>query len=200
MRVFQTIVELVTAIAWPVTVGGIAFLFRREVREMLKTPLSRLKAGPIEAEWERTRIDLETSLAEVEQPSSSRTAADPRYTASPLINRRLEYLSVKAAANPAAVILDSYAIVEDVLREVLIARHVEGIERLNGIGLAARAVQSGVISPSTLESIQGVAVLRNLTAHGQAGDIDEVKARDYLSLVDGVIWTIRENSTRSQGR
>ena len=115
MRVFQTIVELVTAIAWPVTVGGIAFLFRREVRVML------------------------------------------------------------------------------------IARHVEGIERLNGIGLAARAVQSGVISPSTLESIKGVAVLRNLTAHGQAGDIDEVKARDYLSLVDGVIWTIRENSTRSQG-
>lgn len=65
--------------------------------------------------------------------------------------------------------------------------------------LARRALEAGIITPETVEAIQGVAVLRNLAAHGEQTDLSEARALDYLALIDGVLFAIRRGPAAGVG-
>lgn len=201
VSVFQSSVDLVTGLAWPAVVGVIAFMFRSEIRDLLRTPLSRLKAGPFEVEIERARVEVEAATAGAAQSPAPPAGGGSKDGDSPRtgeLTDDLQRLGEHVMVNPSAVILDGYVVVENTLRDVLSDRGINGTAQMNGVGLASRAVQTHVILPATLESVQGLAVLRNLTAHGTAGDVTPDKARDYLNLVEAVVWTIQQNAKQSQ--
>jgi hypothetical protein len=74
------------------------------------------------------------------------------------------------------------------------------VSLLGATGLARRAVQHKMITSSTAERWKGIAVLRNLSAHGRASELTEDRALDYLALVDGVLFAIRRDAKEAQGR
>ena len=65
---------------------------------------------------------------------------------------------------------------------------------LGAVRLARLALEHGLITPETENAIVGVTTLRNLAAHGRDEDISVERAMDYLALVDGVLFAIRQNS------
>lgn len=63
MSVLQFIAALVQALAWPLVVLVALLLLRPAIAELLgREGLRRLKAGPLEAEWERELIRTEAQL------------------------------------------------------------------------------------------------------------------------------------------
>lgn len=56
--------------------------------------------------------------------------------------------------------------------------------------LAKAAHRAGVISDETLEAIRGMALLRNLAAHGRAEDLTPERALDFVSLAEAVLYAL----------
>jgi hypothetical protein len=185
--------EFIAAIAWPVAVLVIAVMFRGPITEMLSGQLGRMKAGPFEVEWQRTLSEVETELGQ-EPPvvQAPPTAPDTGLSA------ELEPVASRA---PAAAVLEAYARVEGSLREVLEGRGIDEARTQRGaVGLARLAQSHGLITEETMQAIEGLSVLRNLAAHGRAGDVSPKRARDYLALADGVLFAIRQNLQRAAAR
>ena len=58
------------------------------------------------------------------------------------------------------------------------------------------ALDHGVITPEAAKAVEGITVMRNLTAHGRANEVTVERARDYLALVDAVLYTLRQKPSR----
>lgn len=55
------------------------------------------------------------------------------------------------------------------------------------------------LSPATMNAIEGLTALRNLAAHGQANDLDEVRAVEFLTMTDAVAFTLTQTTEPTHG-
>jgi hypothetical protein len=172
----QFISSLVRALAWPAAVVGLALVFRGQIAQLLEA-LRELRAGPVLARFDRV-------LAKVEREVPTEMATLPAETS---LTAELGELADEA---PDAAILEAFAQVEKRLRTILEAN---GIERINAgaQGLANIAAVRGLISPETHKAVDGIAVLRNLAAHGR-GMVTPDRAREYLALVDAILFSLQQ--------
>lgn len=182
----QFIASLVNSLAWPLAVVVIALVFRVQIRRLMTGQLRRLRAGPVEMEFDRLLSEVGVELV-----APKTTAASAGGGGSPLID---EFADV-AAVSPLAAVLDGHGAVEQALRELIAqvdpdqARHNVGTARLTSTALA-----KGLITPETAKAVEGITVMRNLAAHGRANEVTPERARDYLALVDAVLFTIRQGT------
>jgi hypothetical protein len=197
----QLIASLVSSLAWPVAVVAIAVVFRRQVVQLLTAgPLKRLKAGPVEFEWDRLIAEAE---AKVElAPREEQSAAD---------NQRLEWRTTSdaesvtlteefgslAKAAPSGAVLEAFGRVEQDLRARL---EVAGRKpsAVGAVALARVAKEAGLITAQSAEAVEGAAILRNLAAH-RPEEVTPAIALDYLALVDGVLFTLRSGGKNQPG-
>ena len=101
-----------------------------------------------------------------------------------------EELSRLAEIAPGAAIVTAYHRIEDRLVEMLDSPGVPSYRGVNGRTLAGVARQRGLISGETVAAIEGLSVLRDLSAH--TGDNTSTdRARDYLVLADAVLYALR---------
>lgn len=94
---------------------------------------------------------------------------------------------------PSAVILESFARLEKVLRDALETdiRDGQAARRFTSAReLARRAVKRGFITLSEAAALDDVAVLRNLIAHGRTTDLDADRALSYAAIVRQLINSI----------
>jgi hypothetical protein len=184
--------EFISSVAWPVTILVIALLFRKSITDMLSGQLlTRMKAGPFEANWERGVSEVEAELRQTVPP-------DERPPAEGLIAE----LASLAERSPATAVLEAYARVEQELRRIAGSPPVDphlDLDRLGAHTLAQVARQGGRLSDQTVQAVEGLSVLRNLAAHGRAGDLTPERAMDYLALVDGVLYAIRRERQSAGG-
>lgn len=96
-----------------------------------------------------------------------------------------------AEVSPQAAVLEAYKRIEVRLAEVLASAGVPPSSAMGGRALARLARQRDLISDETLAAIEGLSVLRDLTAHSSSGDIGVDRARDYLALADAVLYALR---------
>ena len=180
----EFIAAMTKALAWPVAVVAVAVLFREQLRRLLSTgPARRMKAGPIEIEWDRTVAEAQVELDQPGVPP-----ALPASTAGPV---SVELVEV-AQRSPTAAVMEAHAVIERELRELLTANGVPDDQlRAGASGLARLGVQRGAVTEETLRAVEGLSVLRNLAAHGRAGDVTTERAIDYLALADAVLYAIR---------
>jgi hypothetical protein len=73
----QFIASLVSSAAWPVAVFGVALLFRKQIAAIIAVPVKRLKAGPVELEFERVLPDVQAKLAEEAEEAPPPEPAPP---------------------------------------------------------------------------------------------------------------------------
>jgi hypothetical protein len=67
----QFIASVVGSLAWPGAVVVIALLFRRQLAALLASPVKRLKAGPVELEFDRVLPTVQAVLEEELEPPPS---------------------------------------------------------------------------------------------------------------------------------
>jgi len=178
MSIFEFIAALVGSLAWPIVVLIVAVIFRRQFSALLARPLASLRAGPLEAVWDRQVAEVE---AELPGPQSSVT--ESRAAAG------TDRLREVARAAPAAAVMGAFSEIEEQLHQILVDGGVEP-GRGGATQMARRALEAGLVQPEILKAVEGVAVLRNLAAHGRESDLDQARALDYLALTDAVSFAL----------
>jgi hypothetical protein len=174
------IASLVHSLAWPAAVAVAVIVLRRPIGAALGRGVRRLRAGPVEVEFDQ-------ELAEVREE----LRRSPELTAEPSALGNLgEELARLAELSPRAAVLEAYIRIEVRLTELLADTGMD-VPRLTGRQLARLARNQGLISDETLAAIDGLSVLRNLAAHTPADDIGAKRARDYLALADAVLYAMR---------
>jgi hypothetical protein len=173
------VASLVHSLAWPAAVAVAVIVLRRPIGAALGRGVRRLRAGPVEVEFDQ-------ELAEVRQElrRSPELAAEPRRVPDSLG----EELAKLAEVSPRAAVLEAYARIEARLAELLAETD---LPRVSGRVLAPLARNRGLISDETATAVEGLSVLRNLAAHSPADDIGAERARDYLALADAVLYAMR---------
>jgi len=194
-------VKLVIGLAWPVVVLVLVLVFRRQIVKLL-SDARRVKAGPFEIEKERVRADVEAATAVSEsidpdpadgEPSAPVNGAS-RDAETGFIMLRPEFARI-AKLSPEAAVTDAYRELERALRTKLAGWpdvFTVNLDRMSGNQLAALAAREGFISEEAAESVRGLSVLRNLSAHGRADELDEAQALDYLALVDATLYALNK--------
>ena len=184
MSGLEFVAEITKALAWPLAAVVVAVLFRKQLRQLLSVgPARRVKAGPVEIEWDRTVAEAQVELDQPGVPP-----AIPASMAGPV---SVELVEV-AERSPTAAVMEAHAVIERELRLLLTANGVADSEQRAGAsGLARLGVQHGIVNEETVKAVEGLSVLRNLAAHGRAGDVTTERAIDYLALADAVLYAVR---------
>jgi hypothetical protein len=177
------VASLVQSLAWPAALVAIVIFLRKPIRAVLSQALlRRVKAGPVEVEFDQLQAEVREELArspelsEVPVPTSAQSLR--------------EELSRLAEISPASAVMEAFRQIEYRLIEMLDSSGTPPDRTMGSRGLARLARERGLISDETLAAIDGLAVLRNLTAHS-GGEIGADRARDYLALADAVLYALR---------
>lgn len=172
----QFIASLVHSLAWPSAVVALTIMFRGQLVKLADRPLRRFRAGPLELEFDRVLANVEMNV-EVASPDAPETTG---------VTAELANLARQA---PATAILEACSRVEHRLQTMLREESVQP-SAVGVVAVARLARARELISAETLGAINGIAVLRNLAAHNQAGGVTVDQALEYLSLVDAILYTL----------
>jgi hypothetical protein len=184
--------SVIKSLAWPTVVLIIVVVLRKPIAEALRRGLRRVKAGPFELEWEEKLIDVRQ---EVEASPDLASSVVGRLTEAVVPSDELTAL---AKTSPAAAVMESFSRLEAELRRLVQPLEPERSERLSAVGLARLARQHGRISPETENAVEGLAVLRNLAAHGRATeDVTVGRAVEFVALVEAVLFALRSRGNAS---
>lgn len=182
MDTSQLVASLVSSLAWPAAVVCIAFLFRAQLKTLLTERLRHIEAGPLKADFDRIGSDVHTVLDQAGIPPSAQAETDD--------------LTALAQREPAAAIPEAFTRVEHELRQALAEINEQSSDDAGAMALAHKALERGVISPLTINAIEGITVMRNLAVHGPAREITAKQAQEYLALVDSVLYALRQDVKR----
>jgi hypothetical protein len=182
----QLIASLVSSLAWPAAVVCIAVLFRAQLKTLLSEHLRHIEAGPLKADFDRLGSDVHAALGEAGIPASA--GADTGE------------LTDLAQRVPGAAIPEAFALVERELRRALTSIGESPPDATDAKDLAHRALERGLITPLTINAIEGIAVMRNLAVHGPRREIAVKQAKEYLALVDSVLYAMRQNIKSFEAR
>jgi hypothetical protein len=186
------IASLVQSLAWPAAVVVIVVFLRKPIRAALRHALlRRVKAGPVELEFDQLQAEVREELARSPELTEAQAPA-PASQAAPATSLR-EELSTLAELSPAAAVMEASKRIEYRLSEMLDGSGESSPRRLGTRALARLARERGLISDETLAAIDGMSVLRNLVAHSR-DDIGVDRALDYLALTDAVMYALRSKS------
>lgn len=166
----------------------IALLFRDPLVEALRSATGKVAAGPFSLEWEKQVEEVEADLQR--QPPLI-AGGEP----SGAVGRLYEIADI----SPEAAIVEGFAEIEASLRNVLEQAGIElPRQSWNAFELSRLALENNLISVGTKEAIDGLRVLRNLAAHGQADDISPQRAHEFVALAQGVLFTISLDAGTNQ--
>jgi len=180
------IASLVRSLAWPAAVVAIVLVLRRPLVAALNRGVRRLRAGPIEVEFDEELAEVRQELAQApelrEAPEASGQSLD-------------EELARLTEVSPRAAVMEAFARIEVHLGELLGAAGVDAGKARSGTALARLAHQHGLISDESFRAVEGLAVLRNLSAHGPT-EIDSRRASEYLAMADAVLYSLQDKPPR----
>lgn len=183
MTEVSELIRAVASLAWPVAAIVALVLFRAQIRSLLMGGVRSVKAGPFSVEWDQQLSRVETDLDQPDVPPTTDTSA----RAGPVSGA----LSSMAKTAPAAAVVEAYARLEQALRELLAdADAPDVLLRSGAAGLARAASKRSLITEETVRAVEGLSVLRNLSAHGRAEEVSPERARDYLALTDAVLFAL----------
>lgn len=161
------------SLAWPIAAVALVALLRSEIAK-LAPHLKKLKAGPVEAEFEREIKELKASTSGQERPDDAKQS-DPASKS---------FLYQLAALHPRSAILETWVRVEAAARTVLAAK-LAGASMSTYVPaarLAEALVPHGVLNQAQLTLFHELRRLRNEVAHAQGFEPTEESACAYIDL------------------
>lgn len=157
------IVELLRAIAWPVTAIVIAFLYRRQIRDLLSR-MKKGKIGPAEFEFEQNVRELAEELP----PAALIEQVPPVDVA-------------LASLNPRAAILEVWIKLEGVMNRLAESRNIDSRRGRSSLYQAKLLRKSGVITDEDMTMFNDLRFLRGQAAHDE----------DFSPSIDSTIQYVR---------
>jgi len=179
VSLMEFIAAMTSALVWPILVGLAVVLFQRELRLWLAERPTKMKVGPVEAEWPRVLSHVERDLEQAGVPPPTELAVAGQLS---------DHLAEVSESSPMVAITEAVDAVDRRLRQGLSQASIAAPEQLGLTRLARLAREHGLIRPETEEAVAGLAVMRNLAVHGRA--VSTQQARDFLALADGVLFAL----------
>lgn len=154
------------------------------------TPLKVQEAWEVAA---RTTVDAVASATPIPRIPTAVSDSTPRVVD---LTSQIEGLRKLARAAPGAGVVTSYGHVVAALRSLVDAQ--DGDER-DAPALAREAASRGLVTSQLVETVEGLAVLKDLSRQGGSGTgLSVEKADDYVDLVAAalyVLYTVRPEPT-----
>jgi hypothetical protein len=170
----EFVVKIVSAVAWPLTAVAILLIFRSQIRTLLSGHLKRLKAGPVEAEWDREIQETRAAVVAQEAVLEPGDSGDPSLD-------RFDVLRELALHEPSLAVLGGYQAVD-----AQIQSHARNAGFPSGhIIRPHELIEQGVVSGLTMSAVQGLRNLRNIAAH-RPNEITAEQAAEFLELAEAV--------------
>jgi hypothetical protein len=169
--ILEAAVELVKALAWPITVLVLVGLFRSEFRSVVAR-LSRVKYRDVEATFER---ELEAIEAEVEAIPGPKVRASSAAVDEDRVMRL-------AAISPRASITEAWREVELATMDAARAQDIDVSGHIAGTRIVRQFVQRGLVNQNVLPIYDRLRRLRNSAAHSHDFQLDADEAQRYASL------------------
>ena len=187
------VASLVHSLAWPAAAISVVIVLRKPIGVVLGQGVRRVKAGPVEVEFDQLQAEVREELARSPELADAQFPAPANRAAAPASSLR-EELSTLAELSPASAVMEASRQIEYRLTEMLDDSGEPSPRRLGTRALARLARERGLISDETLAAIEGMSVLRNLVAHSR-DDIGADRALDYLALADAVLYALRSKAS-----
>lgn len=169
--------QVIGSLAWPVTTV-IVVLFLKHPIASLFPALKRLKAGPVEAEFERGIAEAKTEAANLPAPEA---------LPAPLDARRQQLLQI-AYINPRTAILDAWQGVEFAVKKAAIQRI--GGSPMPDVSSALKMVRelakASLIPPDDVALFHDLRGLRNQATHAPDFNPTLESALNYIDLAVGL--------------
>lgn len=118
MDALTFIIEIVKALGWPVATIALVMMLRKEIKALLPL-VKRLKAGPVEAEFDREVKELKAT-AEAQLPPVTQTQA---------VTTQRQKLLQLAEINPRSAVIEAWQDVEFAARRFLQSQSAPITER-----------------------------------------------------------------------
>ncbi|WP_005031381.1 hypothetical protein [Holophaga foetida] len=182
---FQTIVDFVKAIVWPVVAIWLAYMFRSEIRTLLDR-LTKIKHGDTEFNFMKEMVAVEKELDHEQEstppapePAEALSAEDQLYRIS--------------STSPRAAITEAWTMVEAALTGA--ANTPRGMAQLSRprslVGLAA---MNAGLSENLSSMIQTLRELRNNVAHNPEIQVTREHAEIFIRSAIKAISLIKSKS------
>lgn len=177
MDAFSLISSIVQSMAWPVTTVFIVFLLRSEIKLLFKF-VSKIKAGPVEASFEREVKQLEQD-AKIEPPPTTTATTSERK-----IGNDDEKLLQLSSINPRSAILEAWRSIETTAEKALERKGKFLVDKDRGsiIYLARELLNNQVLNHEEISILHELRSLRNDAAHAKDFSPKESSVLSYLSL------------------
>lgn len=172
------IIRLIEAIAWPVAAVAVLLTFRQEFRALVPL-IRRLKAGPLEAEFEREVREISEEVA-----STVQTEAEEE------IDDRRRMLMELALINPRSAILEAWLGVETAVRKAVGSKMGRFVPRQ----AIRNLLESEIISGSEYALFEDLRALRNNAAHHVDFNPTTESVQNYVDLASALVWRIERNA------
>jgi len=166
-------VKLVEGLAWPLASIALVVLLRMEIRRLLPL-LKKIKAGPLEAEFERELKELRTE-ADVQFPKKAQSVR---------AKSELSILLKLAQISPRSAVLEAWQQVEAAVLRVPIMRSLRLTDaQSNSPATVARSLSGhGHISAEEFALFHELRALRNQVAHARQFNPTTEAALNYIEL------------------
>ena len=177
--------KLIDSLAWPLVALVLGLVFRKKLLELITT-LKKLKAGPVEAEFEmETKQIRATATAAFQQAELVR--ATPESPSRPEEPRGEIFAKLlNARSDPTGQIIEGWSTVDGELFRLgkqlgLIADPTESTTKVY-----QKVMASDMLPEESKRLVRELRDLRNKVAHGKVQATTEA-AQDYLMAVDRVV-------------
>ncbi|MBI3348857.1 MAG: hypothetical protein HY020_16815 [Burkholderiales bacterium] len=189
MDALSFIAKLVEALAWPVASIAVVWLLRTEIRNLVPL-IKKLKAGPLEAEFEREVKELRGSVK-----------ASPSHTAEETVAQWLPVASQLAAVHPRAAILEAWRIVESkAIRLLQDAEPSLSDERLRSTREVVRLLGGhGFLSLEEVATLNQMRFLRNQAVHVPQFEPTYEGAMNFVQLAANLLQQMHSRAATANG-
>jgi hypothetical protein len=178
MGILAFIAEMTKALAWPLVVVGVLFIFRSPLKLLLRR-LSSLRWGSWQAAFEAEGARV------AEEIGGSNSSALTQ------LSDNGELLAL-AERSPRAAIIQAAIEIEAGLRG-LATDNIQNVENRPPGQLIQMLAQRNLIDPKTANSLQGLFVMRNLAVHGAERDLTAARAKEFVTLANAILYVLHSN-------
>lgn len=169
--------QVIGSIAWPVTMIVVVVLLKDQIAGLFPF-LKRLKAGPVEAEFERSIQEAKNEAANLPAPEALPAPVDAR---------RQQLIQI-AYINPRTAIFDAWQGIEFAVKKAAIQRI--GGSPMPDISSALRMVRelskASIITPDDVALFHDLRGLRNQATHAPDFNPTLESALNYIDLATGL--------------
>lgn len=174
------IVRIVEAVAWPVAVLFIGFLFRRELR-IVVSRMSHMKYGGFEAKFEKALAEAEKQAKEISVSPKQESAPEIQF------DETFERLNRLVAVSPKAAVMESWREVEIATKRAAESKGIRIAGLIAGIKHVDELTQFDRNLIKILPLYARLRTMRNQAAHAMSFELSPEEAERYVVLATEVV-------------